>query len=201
MNKRQRDSQARRERVIEAASYYFSHHGYKSSSVERIAEKAGVSKALVFTFFASKRELYEHVLKRALEDWTEATEQHAADSDDTLELLKQLYCGVFEFMRRNPMVGGVLQGGDDELKPYLKPIKRSHDRWRKRLVQVLSDGVRAGQFRKDLDIPFTSDIIHTMQLSYITRILRRDQLNPVNDRLIAECANFIAHAVKHDSAA
>lgn len=145
--------------------------------------------------------MFEYVLKQSIDEWTQATESYAANSDDALLKLEQLFSGVFDFMRTNPMVGGVLvaasvEATDEQLESYMHLIQRSHGRWRRRLMAVLRQGVKEGQFRSDLDIPHTADIIHNMQINCINRILTEDKLDPVNESLIQATTNFIVHAVK-----
>jgi len=55
-----------KEKIINAAMEVFSKYGYANASVRLIAEKAGVSKGLVFWYFNSKDELIIEVCKRAL---------------------------------------------------------------------------------------------------------------------------------------
>jgi len=54
----------RRELLLEAALEVFAEHGYHDTSLGHIAERAGVSKALIYEHFASKAELHKAVLER-----------------------------------------------------------------------------------------------------------------------------------------
>ena len=55
-----------REKIINAAMEVFSKYGYTNASVRLIAERAGISKGLVFWYFNSKDELIIEVCKRVL---------------------------------------------------------------------------------------------------------------------------------------
>ncbi len=52
----------RREELLSAAEEVFARSGYHGSSLEEIAQVAGVSKALIYEHFASKRELHASLL-------------------------------------------------------------------------------------------------------------------------------------------
>jgi TetR/AcrR family transcriptional regulator len=54
-----------RTRILDAATTEFSMYGLAGARTERIAETAGVNKALLYYYFESKEKLYEVVLDRA----------------------------------------------------------------------------------------------------------------------------------------
>ncbi len=57
----------RRTSIINAALGVFSKYGYKKSSMNEIAEEAGISKSLLFYYFKNKKELYLYLLKYCAE--------------------------------------------------------------------------------------------------------------------------------------
>jgi AcrR family transcriptional regulator len=56
---------AREQLMVEVATRAFAEHGYHSSSMEDIAEGAGVTKPMVYAYFGSKEGLYVACLERA----------------------------------------------------------------------------------------------------------------------------------------
>ncbi|WP_234414334.1 TetR/AcrR family transcriptional regulator [Paenibacillus sp. CAA11] len=54
-------------RVLEAAAQVFSAHGYTNSSLDKVAEHAGLSKGAVYWHFASKQDLFLAILERSYE--------------------------------------------------------------------------------------------------------------------------------------
>jgi AcrR family transcriptional regulator len=54
----------RREALLEAAREVFAEHGYHDTSLGHVAERAGVSKALIYEHFDSKAELHKALLER-----------------------------------------------------------------------------------------------------------------------------------------
>lgn len=54
----------RREGILDAALEEFSMNGYHETSLEGVAARAGISKALIYEHFSSKRELHEALLNR-----------------------------------------------------------------------------------------------------------------------------------------
>jgi AcrR family transcriptional regulator len=54
----------RRAAILDAALAVFSERGYHASSIDDIARKGGISKALIYEHFASKQDLYAELLEQ-----------------------------------------------------------------------------------------------------------------------------------------
>jgi Transcriptional regulator len=54
-------------RVLEAAAHVFAAHGYTNSSLDKVAEHAGLSKGAVYWHFSSKQDLFLAILERNYE--------------------------------------------------------------------------------------------------------------------------------------
>jgi AcrR family transcriptional regulator len=68
----------RRSQLIHAATTAFAHGGFAATSLDDIAEQAGVTKALIYRHFASKAELY----LAALTDIRDRVKSAVGSSDD-----------------------------------------------------------------------------------------------------------------------
>ncbi len=58
-----------RQAILEAALQVFSTYGYRGSTIDRIAERAGLSKPNLLYYFPSKEAIYVAVLEDTLEEW------------------------------------------------------------------------------------------------------------------------------------
>jgi AcrR family transcriptional regulator len=61
----------RRLAILDAARSAFAEGGFHQTSLDAVAEQAGVSKALIYEHFASKRELYQAMLEMHVEELIE----------------------------------------------------------------------------------------------------------------------------------
>jgi AcrR family transcriptional regulator len=71
-SKRPRDSQATKELLLAAATEEFAEHGPAGARVDRIAERAGANKRLLYVYFGDKDDLFEAVMERQVEQRAEA---------------------------------------------------------------------------------------------------------------------------------
>src|SRR3989338_1577770 len=55
------------EEIVRAAAICFGEHGYRATTLETIAAKAGISKVTLYTYVSSKEELLCQVFERAVE--------------------------------------------------------------------------------------------------------------------------------------
>ncbi len=67
----------KRSAILNAAGSEFLSSGYEGTSVDRIAENAGVSKATVYSHFPSKEELFQAVIKSKVESYEFDEDTHA----------------------------------------------------------------------------------------------------------------------------
>jgi TetR/AcrR family transcriptional regulator len=166
--RRQLQSQERRRRVLAAANRCFGLHGFRKTSVEMIAEEAGVSKALVFAFFGHKDALYDAVIEQTLLAWTGFAEHQAARFRDqpALELMS-LFRGSFEFAAHSPMLRVLMAHRDRQLQERLSSLPRIVRDWRMRFAEVIQRGIDQKVFRPDVDPQRVSIVIHEIQHLYL----------------------------------
>src|SRR3970040_199385 len=53
----------RRQQIVDAAVDLFSRKGFRGTTTREIAEVAGISEAMIFKHFATKRELYSAIIE------------------------------------------------------------------------------------------------------------------------------------------
>src|SRR5215472_7969108 len=95
---RRRRKAERPQEIIEAAFCEFSRNGYATTTLERIAERAGVTKGTIYVYFENKEHLFISMVreftKATLEPVWEMAERHQGS---TADLLRQ----QFDFIYRH----------------------------------------------------------------------------------------------------
>jgi AcrR family transcriptional regulator len=84
---------SRRHELVQAAVSVFARQGYSESSVEDVAEEAGVVPTAIYYHFGTKEELLHQALKSAMDQFSEAildarTEGQPADADVLRRVIK-----------------------------------------------------------------------------------------------------------------
>ena len=82
--RRRMSASARRDTLLDSAAEVFARSGYNGASLEEIASCAGVSKALIYEHFDSKRELHIELVNRQAAEVFRRLEE-AAQSGSTGE--------------------------------------------------------------------------------------------------------------------
>ncbi|MGH3417054.1 MAG: TetR family transcriptional regulator [Actinocrinis sp.] len=76
---RPRDAQATKELLLNAATEEFSEFGLAGARIDRIAERAGANKRLLYVYFGDKDQLFDSVLERQIALLAEAVPMTAHD--------------------------------------------------------------------------------------------------------------------------
>lgn len=67
--RRTRIQRANEKKILEAALEVFSQNGFRGSTIDQIAEEAGMSKPNLLYYFKSKQDIHETLLSRLLDSW------------------------------------------------------------------------------------------------------------------------------------
>jgi len=91
---------ARRAQLLESALQVFVAQGYHSAAMDDIAERAGVSKPVLYQHFPSKLELYLALLDQRSGDLIEAVRTALASTHDNKQRVEATIAAYFEFVDR-----------------------------------------------------------------------------------------------------
>jgi TetR/AcrR family transcriptional regulator len=91
LSRREREKLARRKSILQAARELFYLHGYQASTIDKIAEKAELSKGTIYSYFESKDELYVSAIIEAFLELEKALIVTANQDLPIEEKLKALY--------------------------------------------------------------------------------------------------------------
>ena len=89
----------RETQILQIASEHFGTAGFAATSVATVAERAGISKPLIYSYFGSKEGLYEACLDRGGALLAEEMERIAAGDAVGVERGMRTLGGLFEIGR------------------------------------------------------------------------------------------------------
>jgi TetR/AcrR family transcriptional regulator len=98
--------QKNEEAILKAAEDEFARHGFKGTSMNTIAQNAGLPKANLHYYFTNKLGLYIAVLSNIIELWDSTFNNLSAD-DDPAQALTHYIRAKMEFSRRQPQASRI----------------------------------------------------------------------------------------------
>lgn len=152
-----------KEEILDSCFKIFVKYGYSKTTTVMLSEAAGVSKALLFHHFKSKKKIYISILERCFEKMSEEfVEEPITDFNDFFEAKGQSGLDKINYLRQNPDIGKLLyeayMATPDELREEIykfvihiknkyKSIDTSKDELMKELFDEipLRDGVETEQ--------------------------------------------------------
>jgi len=151
--------------MLAAALEVFDLRGYEAATMEKIAERAGVSKGSVYNYFRSKEDLFAKVFgERLLGDHAEADEL-VEGSSSAWEKLQHLMDYVFRRLKYYTRCGRLVMefwahaARQREKGELAKSLVELHGRWRRRIESILVQGIEAGEFGRHVEPAITASLI------------------------------------------
>ncbi|MEU9145318.1 TetR/AcrR family transcriptional regulator [Streptomyces sp. NPDC048349] len=161
--------QATRQKLYEAAVTLIAEQGFSATTVEEIAERAGVAKGTVYYNFASKNDLFEELLRHGVGLLTvslrTAAEETEARGGSRVEALDAMIRAGLVFIDRYPAFTQL----------YVAELWRTNRAWQSTLMvvrqeavavveTVLREGVERGELSAEIDVPLTAAALVGMVL-------------------------------------
>jgi AcrR family transcriptional regulator len=115
----------RRALIIEAAREAFADGGYHRTSLDAVAERAGVSKALIYEHFASKRELHASMLEQHVRELVERLNVALAGAEPGEGRMRAGTEAFFTFLEERRGAAAILlrNTGDPDVAEWLDRLR------------------------------------------------------------------------------
>jgi AcrR family transcriptional regulator len=161
--------QVTRQKLYEAAVTLIAEQGFSATTVDEIAERAGVAKGTVYYNFASKNELFEQLLRHGVGLLTDSLREAAAEVAERggtkVDGIDAMIRAGLAFIARYPSFTQL----------YVAELWRTNRAWQDTLLvvrkqaiavveQALRDAVEAGELSDEIDIQLTAAALFGMVL-------------------------------------
>ncbi len=115
----------RRQVILRAALDSFAHSGLDGVSLEDVAERAGISKALIYEHFSSKRDLYDAVLQASHDDLVGRVLVAIGDTENPGDRLLRGLDAFLRFVEENRTAWRMVHRNvaDPEIAPTLQRVQ------------------------------------------------------------------------------
>jgi TetR/AcrR family fatty acid metabolism transcriptional regulator len=175
-------SQARKDRIIEAATRIFAQKGFQEATIAEIAQEAQVSEATIYDHFQTKEGLLFAIpleVTKRLNRWAGAHLRLISGTANRLRATVYLYLDLFE---KNPDYAAVAL-------LILKPNARFRETEAYRLIRegfrntskTIKEGIASGELRSDLDPYIIRSVIMGVVDHVTTNWLMAGRQGPITD--------------------
>ncbi len=191
------DNEAREQRILDAAASLFVHYGYDKTTVDDIAREAGVSKGAIYLHFKSKDDLFEGLLLREIQKYSD-TWLGLLEADPRGGTIGGMYKNVLYALNSSPFMSAMFRQDGRVLGNYLrKPGNLFRDKrnrsTRYEFVKMMQD---AGAIRQDIDPKITAHIMNMLAYGLVgmEAIMDKEDIPPPDD-IIEGIADFMDRAL------
>ncbi|KQV38150.1 MULTISPECIES: TetR family transcriptional regulator C-terminal domain-containing protein [unclassified Rhizobium] len=146
--RRTRIQEEKEEQILEAALEVFATHGFRGSTIDQIADVAGMSKPNLLYYFRTKETMHRALIDRVLDTWLDPLREFDAEGNPASEIrsyIRRKLEMARDFPRESRLFANeVLQGAphiEDELTGPLKALVDEK-------AEVIRSWARAGKIAK-----------------------------------------------------
>lgn len=170
----------KQQRIINAAYKVFSQSSYKKAPMSEIADESGISKALLFHYFANKKELYLYLWANAIEmTRTAVREYKTLETNDFFEMLKRSLLSKCSLMRDYPHMYTFSLRAYYETAPEIKSaIQENFSDVSKASEMIVLEKMDTSRLRKDIDLKTMYDEIFYAIDGYMLKKYRSNFIIP-----------------------
>lgn len=149
-----RDAKRSQRAILDAAVTEFAEHGHAGARIDAIADRAGVSKPMIYSYFGDKDELYAAALREAYVQIRAGEQELSLEDMPPEQALRALISFTLSHFRSKPWFISMLntenlRGGTTIRK--IRDVNEIQSHLITKLGRILDRGAEAGLFRKAVD--------------------------------------------------
>ena len=199
-NKFEQLADIKQKSIIDASVYEFANNGFKNASVNKIVEKAGISKGSLFNYFKSKNLLFDHIYQIALREVKTylVKVRDESENDDFFTRFSKIISSGITFISKHPRLAKIyfrLLNSDDS--PHGKAIiQKLHSEAIRYLTDFVEVGIERNELRSELN-PTTvaflmeSTLNRILQVHYLEIFDAKSELSKIDSIWIDEIVNTL----------
>ncbi len=184
--------------ILKAAVAEFAEHGIAGARTDAIARSAHVNKALLYYYFQDKDSLYEAVLDQVFSGLRARVMPVLESKLPPRQKMLEYLGAYFDYIAANPQFPRVVQGewmrsgakGSAPMqriaREYFRPIFE-------KLVDVLREGIRTGEFRTVNPMDFVPSVVGIIVFYFTAAPLMKTllKMDPLSEKRIRERRAFV----------
>jgi len=180
----------RQKKILEKALAVFMEEGYEDATYQKIADKCGITRTILYLYFKNKKEIFTYSIKQFLL----TIEEHisAIRANNTIscqEKLIRVIFAIFKLLEQNNKLVSVLLDyilyiAKKDINPATR-VRRRVLRLQHILVTIVIDGVKSGELKK-VNIKKTRNYLYSFIESaiYQLALLKRENIDELKETVI-----------------
>lgn len=164
MVQKRRSTAIRKQQIIDAARKLIIKKGSEHLTVRAMAKEVGLTEAAIYRHFKSKREILSFLMNHIMDTMLHDVERTATENSPSLNTIDQaLKQHLSEIEQRKGMsfqiIAEIISLGDKKLN---KDVYEKLNVYIDRLKNLLSEGVRSGSVKEDIDLEASALLLFGM---------------------------------------
>jgi AcrR family transcriptional regulator len=164
----------RRELILEKALDVFVESGFMDTTFQKIANRAGITRTILYTYFKNKQEIFNYSIKQLLEAVENDLVNVRKDKDlNGIEKLTRVIILIIERLEENRRLLSVIRDVlahvqcDENDADYR--IRRRTVRVRHILASMVIDGIKSGELQ-NINVRIADDLLYSIIEAAIFRL-------------------------------
>jgi AcrR family transcriptional regulator len=201
--------EAKRKRILDAATDEFATYGFENTSIQQIAKRAEISVGSVYKYFENKDELFAMVVKENLLLLEELLLHHSSSNEDIMVKAESVLKELLKFAKKHPQLiklyCAITTGNNTEFSRLL--AQRVESISAKVYSEVIENAQSTGDVRKDIDPKFFAFLLDNvfMMLQFSIscdyykerfKVYVGEDIEKKDDLIISQTLKFIKAAFK-----
>ncbi|MBE6736236.1 MAG: TetR/AcrR family transcriptional regulator [Ruminococcaceae bacterium] len=168
------------ELIYKAALPFFAKYGYKKTTLEDVASALDMSNTNLYSYFRSKRELYQCCVDYAVDQWQEYVRQQTSPIEEPKAKLVMAWRSAVGYIVGNEQMMALLKNDPTifPMFPNVDPIEEYND-WAVQYVkEILEEGIEKGVFRSNINIDIAATMLFGWYKYLIVSAVEMEELDP-----------------------
>ncbi|MDR3020091.1 MAG: TetR/AcrR family transcriptional regulator [Treponema sp.] len=192
------EHEKRRKKILEKALAVFIDDGFENTTFQKIADKCGITRTILYLYFKNKREIFSYSIKQLLSDVEEnINEIRSNESLSYIEKITKILLDIIKLLEINrPLLYIVLDYllhiSKNDMDPEER-VRRRTVKYRRILSSMLIEGVKSGELKKT-SVKTTGNYLYSFIESAIYQlvVLKRKDLDELKESVVYAVKNLAA---------
>jgi len=190
------EHEKRRKQILEKALMVFVDDGFENATFQKIADRCGITRTILYLYFKNKREIFLYSIKQLQLNVEETINSIRFDKTKTcIERLSDVILAIISLLEQNRQLLSVvtdylLHLSKNESDPEAR-VRRRTVKMRRILSSMLIEGIKNGEIKK-INIKTANDCIYSFieAAVYQLVVLKRKALNELKEAVVFTMNQF-----------